>query len=49
MWKWQLGEPDKDALRVFRELINTGMDIDMGPVIKALLKNLARVSPPGAL
>jgi hypothetical protein len=49
MWKWQLGEPDKDALRVFRELINAGMDIDMGPVIKALLKNLARVSPPGAL
>lgn len=46
MWKWQFGEPNKDALRVFRELIDAGVDIDMGPVIKTLLKDL---DPPGAL
>ncbi|KAJ7476336.1 hypothetical protein B0H11DRAFT_2031995 [Mycena galericulata] len=49
MWRWQLGEPDKDTLRVFRELINAGMDIDMGPVIKTLVEDLDRVSPSGAL
>ncbi|KAJ7511142.1 hypothetical protein B0H11DRAFT_867191 [Mycena galericulata] len=49
MWQWQNGEPDKDALRVFRDLINTGMDIDMGPVIKTLMEDLDRVSPSWAL